>query len=123
MNHNWHVHVNEHGKDFYNWSKRCESAGEHFNPFNVGLGRTYNNLCNNENHFRCEVGDLTSKSKKLTIAAYKGSVDNKLFYTDTLLPLSGPNWVSHEIDFPNKWYFFASDKYLITIQKINNYLF
>ena len=93
MSHKWHIHTNAHNRDYYNWSKRCESAGQHFNPFNVGLGRNYNNLCNNENQFRCEVGDLTSKSKKLTIAAFKGSVDNKHFYTDTLLPLSGPNWV------------------------------
>ncbi|CAG2170627.1 unnamed protein product [Oppiella nova] len=94
VGHNWHIHVNEHNKDFYNWSRRCESAGDHFNPFNVGLGRTYSSLCTNENQFRCQVGDLTSKSKKLTIASHKGSANNKLFYTDTLLPLSGPHWHS-----------------------------
>ncbi|XP_054168653.1 uncharacterized protein LOC128965900 [Oppia nitens] len=94
VGHSWHIHTNTHGRDFYNWSRRCDSAGPHFNPFNVGMGRTYNSLCNSDNQFRCEVGDLTSKSKKLSIASYKGSFNNKLFYTDTLLPLSGPSMQS-----------------------------
>ncbi|RWS08541.1 uncharacterized protein B4U79_07981 [Dinothrombium tinctorium] len=104
-NHAWHVHVNEPSRDFYGWSKRCESAGGHFNPFNVGL--TKYSKCNNENPYRCEVGDLTSKSKRIKIAAYKGSTKNRHFYTDVLLPLSGPysivgrSLVVHD-DFANK---------------------
>lgn len=94
MGHSWHVHSNPHGRDFYNWSRRCDSAGPLFNPFSVGLGRSYSNLCNSDNQFRCQVGDLSAKSKKLTIAAFRGSGDNRLFYTDTLLPVSGPHWVS-----------------------------
>lgn len=92
-NHAWHVHENEHGRDFYNWSKRCSSAGSHYNPSRVGLGRLYSTQCSSENPLRCELGDLTSKSKRISIAAYKNSVQNKLFYTDIQLPLSG----SHSI--------------------------
>ncbi|RWS31303.1 uncharacterized protein B4U80_11343, partial [Leptotrombidium deliense] len=88
-NHAWHVHVNEPGRDFTGWKNRCFSAGPHFNPFNVGLSKY--SSCNNENQYRCEVGDLTSKSKRITIAAHKGTVNNKHFYSDILLPLSGPH--------------------------------
>ena len=92
--HNWHIHAEAHNRDFYNWSRRCDSAGDLFNPFAVGLGRNYVNLCNEDNQMRCRVGDLSAKSKKLTVAAFKGSVHHKLFYTDTVVPLSGAHWQS-----------------------------
>lgn len=88
-NHAWHVHINEPGRDFYNWSRRCDSAGPHFNPFTVGVAKY--TQCNPDNPMRCELGDLASKSMKIKISASKGSFQSKLFYTDILLPLSGPH--------------------------------
>ncbi|MPD02591.1 Superoxide dismutase [Cu-Zn], chloroplastic [Portunus trituberculatus] len=33
--HRWHVHLHPPGRDFYNWTKRCVSAGPRYNPFKV----------------------------------------------------------------------------------------
>lgn len=89
--HGWNIHGGVAGADFYNWTKRCASAGEQFNPFEVGdeMGKTAK--CSIDNPLRCPIGDLTSKSgKMLSISSYRGSRNVKLFYTDTILPLSGP---------------------------------
>ena len=37
-NHPWHVHVDVPGKDFFNWTGRCISAGNHFNPYQINSG-------------------------------------------------------------------------------------
>ncbi|GIY38582.1 putative RNA-directed DNA polymerase from transposon X-element [Caerostris darwini] len=37
MEHRWDVHDFEPGRDFYNWTKRCESTGDQFNPFGLPL--------------------------------------------------------------------------------------
>lgn len=88
-NHAWDIHVEAPGMDFYNWSRRCNSAGEDYNPFEVGVETSRNAKCSAENPMRCRVGDLTSKSRRLSVASYKGSKQVKLFYSDELLPLSG----------------------------------
>lgn len=33
--HRWHVHDDIPGRDFYNWTMRCVSAGPHYNPHKV----------------------------------------------------------------------------------------
>lgn len=33
--HRWAVHVEARGKDYYNWTGRCLSAGEIYNPYKV----------------------------------------------------------------------------------------
>ena len=33
--HKWHVHEDIPGKDFFNWTGRCLSAGKHFNPYHL----------------------------------------------------------------------------------------
>lgn len=35
--HRWAVHVEPRGKDYYNWTGRCLSAGEIYNPYKVLL--------------------------------------------------------------------------------------
>ena len=35
--HKWHVHQDIPGKDFFNWTGRCLSAGDHFNPYQLNL--------------------------------------------------------------------------------------
>ncbi|XP_054706737.1 uncharacterized protein LOC129216544 [Uloborus diversus] len=92
--HRWDVHDFEPGRDFYNWTKRCESTGGQFNPFGVGAGRQYDRHCNAENPLRCAAGDLTGKGQRIHVAATKmnpRAIKNKIFYTDVQLPLSGPD--------------------------------
>ncbi|UYV71581.1 hypothetical protein LAZ67_8003737 [Cordylochernes scorpioides] len=88
-NHRFDVHVNEPGRDFYNWTRRCESAGGDYNPFFVGLGRQYDKYCMPDNPLRCRMGDLTGKFRRIAVANSRGAIRNKFFYTDTNLPLSG----------------------------------
>ena len=33
--HRWHVHTDIPGKDYFNWTGRCLSAGSHFNPYRI----------------------------------------------------------------------------------------
>ncbi|CAL1273465.1 unnamed protein product [Larinioides sclopetarius] len=92
--HRWDVHEFEPGRDFYNWTKRCESTGAQYNPFGVGAGRQYEKHCNPENPLRCAAGDLSGKGSRLNIAAKQTNdrnIRNKVFYTDVQLPLSGPD--------------------------------
>lgn len=94
LDHKWGVNEFEPGRDFYNWTKRCESTGDKFNPFGVGAGRQYERHCNAENPLRCAAGDLSGKGAKIAISAKKENIKgikNKIFYTDVQLPLSGPD--------------------------------
>ena len=85
--HAWHIHEFAPGRDFYNWSRRCESVGRNYNPFNVGTIKY--SKCGKDNPFRCELGDMTSKSQKLKIAGIRGAIQTKVFFTDIMLALSG----------------------------------
>lgn len=33
--HTWHIHEDIPGKDFFNWTGRCLSAGKHYNPYHL----------------------------------------------------------------------------------------
>ncbi|UXI20114.1 hypothetical protein NH340_JMT06057 [Sarcoptes scabiei] len=88
-NHAWRVHMMPIGHDFYNWTRRCFSAGDVYNPFEISTGRQYSTQCFNENQLRCQVGDLSIKSKRLEINQFFSNRSTFFFYTDTLLPLSG----------------------------------
>lgn len=37
MDHRWAIHHHPPGKDFYNWTARCISAGDIYNPYKVSL--------------------------------------------------------------------------------------
>lgn len=92
--HAWNIFSLPPGRDFYNWSRRCISAGDQFNPFEVGDDMSNKNpKCSPDNAIRCAVGDLTSKSRRISISAFHGSKQAKIFYQDILLPLSGPHSV------------------------------
>ncbi|XP_023224241.1 uncharacterized protein LOC111625338 [Centruroides sculpturatus] len=87
-NHRWDIHESEAGRDFYNWSKRCESAGKDYNPHFVGTKKY--ERCNQDNPLRCKLGDLTGKHGRIKITATRDSLGtNQIFYTDVLLPLEG----------------------------------
>lgn len=36
INHDWKLHENFAGRDFYNWSRRCDSTGGIYNPVKIG---------------------------------------------------------------------------------------
>lgn len=106
-NHIWRVHLHETGRDFYNWTKRCLSAGEAYNPFAITLSRSSQGQCSHENQMRCQVGDLHLKFRRIDITSYKSN--SQFFYTDTLLPLSGQ--VSNPLSLSNnKWQYFSRNR-------------
>uniref|UniRef100_T1J9S4 Uncharacterized protein n=1 Tax=Strigamia maritima TaxID=126957 RepID=T1J9S4_STRMM len=79
------------GRDFLNWTKRCESAGNIYNPTSVNLVSKSQTNCGG-NTFRCALGDLSRKAGRLKIGARRSSLPlTRLFHVDVHLPLSGPN--------------------------------
>lgn len=72
------VHEHRPGRDFYNWTARCVSAGDVYDPLKVGSGPCVHPLL-------CPVGDLNSKGAKVS--------GQQFFYTDLHLPLAGPHSV------------------------------
>ncbi|XP_040583567.1 uncharacterized protein Rsod [Lepeophtheirus salmonis] len=89
--HDWHVHVLSPGKDFYNWTGRCNSAGRHFNPYKVPSEENeYNNCVNEKNPFKCQSGDLANKHGTIKISGrVRNRQDTYIFVTDSNLALSG----------------------------------
>jgi len=89
--HRWHVHQLVPGKDFFNWTGRCLSAGGHYNPHQVSL-ESYKDCSDEKRHMRCEVGDLVNKLGLLNVAGRKRDIKDTIkFFTDSNLPLSGPH--------------------------------
>ena len=89
--HRWHVHQLVPGKDFFNWTGRCLSAGGHYNPHQVSL-ESYKDCSDEKRHMRCEVGDLVNKLGLLNVAGRKLNIKDSIkFFTDSNLPLSGPH--------------------------------
>lgn len=95
--HNWLIHVKPAMADFYNWSQRCDSAGDVFDPIlsSAGLNsEAYSRQCLSgllNEPLRCRLGDTSLKSNlKLALPT---SPTNRLryYYTDPYLPLSGTN--------------------------------
>ena len=93
QNHPWHVHVDVPGKDYFNWTGRCLSAGRHYNPYGVSTEDNLYNDCRNEHiPLKCELGDLANKHKGLAVTGKKRAIKNsRKFFTDVNLPLSGPD--------------------------------
>ncbi|KAL6264113.1 hypothetical protein P5V15_004191 [Pogonomyrmex californicus] len=87
--HRWMIHDNPPGKDFYNWTGRCLSAGLPYNPYK--LDWKPESSCFIAEPSLCRLGDLT-RHGMLEIAGRKvnaSELTRKLF-TDTILSLSGP---------------------------------
>ncbi|XP_063614256.1 uncharacterized protein LOC134787421 [Penaeus indicus] len=89
--HRWHVHDHVPGRDFYNWTMRCVSAGGHYNPYKISLADKVYRYCDADTAERCEVGDLEKRHGSLYIAGSVREVGaTQRLFTDTNLPLSGP---------------------------------
>ena len=81
------------GRDFFNWTGRCLSAGGHFNPYKIDLEpRAYSECSNEHLPHRCEVGDLYHKHTALKVSGRRRDSGHTVkFFTDSNLPLSGPH--------------------------------
>ncbi|XP_047350470.1 uncharacterized protein LOC124949465 isoform X2 [Vespa velutina] len=90
--HRWMVHDNPPGKDYYNWTGRCLSAGAPYNPHKIDWDPNHTKYCSTVEVSLCRLGDLT-RHGKLEIAGKKvyGPLLTRKLFTDTMLPLSGRN--------------------------------
>jgi len=98
--HRWHVHNQIPGKDYFNWTGRCLSAGGHFNPYRISEDEGVYKICESEkNPLRCWVGDLQHKHTNLNVAGKIIDLPStKKFFTDSNLPLTGQaSIVGHSI--------------------------
>lgn len=86
--HRWGIHENPPGKDFYNWTARCVSAGKTFNPFRLDTKPTD---CKSSTPELCRLGDLGSRLGLLTIAGSKFNASrlSRAMFIDDNVPLSG----------------------------------
>ncbi|XP_075237952.1 superoxide dismutase family protein Rsod [Lycorma delicatula] len=95
--HRWGITENPPGKDFYNWTARCVSAGSTYDPYFVYIvNKTSDSQCGEGVRVGyCRVGALSERLGKLSIAGRKSHnlvITRKLF-NDPHTPLSGPNSV------------------------------
>lgn len=86
--HRWGIHEHPPGKDFYNWTMRCVSAGATFNPHHLD---TILGECGHDHPDLCRLGDLGSRLGLLTIAGskYNASRLSRQMFIDDNVPLSG----------------------------------
>ncbi len=88
--HRWQVHVEQPGRDYFNWTGRCLSTGEQYNPYAVGI-ENYNDCLNEHKPFRCQLGDLANKLGTIEVSGRKMDILKTMrYFTDSNLPLSGP---------------------------------
>lgn len=86
--HRWGIHENPPGRDFYNWTGRCLSAGATYNPYHLDTKSTD---CKESQSELCRLGDLGSRLGLLTIAGSKfnsSRLSRKMFIDDNV-PLIG----------------------------------
>ncbi|XP_037029000.1 uncharacterized protein LOC119069178 isoform X1 [Bradysia coprophila] len=92
LDHRWAIHHHPPGMDFYNWTARCLSTGDVYNPYKVNYENNLPTECFNLNVGMCRLGDLINRLGSLSIAGSKAErgVSRRMF-TDVNLPLSGHN--------------------------------
>lgn len=92
--HRWAVHREPPGKDFYNWTERCVSTKEVFNPYRVSFDeRAPEEKCSMQHTQQCRMGDLWNRLGTLDIAGKKiesEKISRKIFTVQNF-PLSGPH--------------------------------
>lgn len=88
FNHRWAIHENPPGIDFYNWTSRCLTAGQIYNPFNL---KSKTEDCKELSPELCRLGDLGNRLGLLSIAGAKVNatkISRKMF-VEKQVPLSG----------------------------------
>ncbi|XP_071440833.1 uncharacterized protein Rsod [Hetaerina americana] len=99
--HRWTISESPIGKDFYNWSLRCVSAGPRNNPYKVppSAGDKGKEPADCEPEYigsalTCAQGDLGGRHGTLKVAGGKASfASTKKFFTDSHLSLIGKHGV------------------------------
>ncbi|CAH2059735.1 unnamed protein product, partial [Iphiclides podalirius] len=89
--HRWAIHESPPGKDYYNWTGRCLSAGKMFDPAKLDIDTRHPDQYCRPGLSLCRVGDLTTRHGTLAVAGKKrdsARLTRKLF-TDINLPLVG----------------------------------
>lgn len=94
-NHPWRIYTNAvlTGQGFS--TPTCGQAGIRFNPYNVSRNDVYGCHCSAHAPSRCELGDSSGKMGTINIPPFRITEDQhqdiaRYFFTDPLLPLSGP---------------------------------
>ncbi|XP_069507862.1 uncharacterized protein [Ambystoma mexicanum] len=89
-NHKWHVHEFPISTETDTDSEACSSTKGGFIPAGMEAGVNNSERCQPLNPFLCEVSDCSGRHKALNLSNLVRSADSKAFFTDTILPLSGP---------------------------------
>ncbi|KAK9881797.1 hypothetical protein WA026_017312 [Henosepilachna vigintioctopunctata] len=91
--HRWAIHEFPPGKDFYNWTGRCLSSGQVYNPFQVDFDNKSDPMetCNLKSVGICRLGDLSSRQGTIDIAGRIKDADriSRKMWTESSLPLTG----------------------------------
>lgn len=97
--HNWMIHLKPALADFYNWSQRCESSGEVYDPLQAAAGLStelYTRQCitgvSNE-PLKCRSGDLSLKSGYKLNLPVSHMNRTRFYYNDPFLPLDGSHTI------------------------------
>lgn len=91
--HRWAIHHDAPGRDFYNWSGRCLSTHQVYNPYKVSFDmKEPQKTCSSDHGGTCRLGDIGNRFGTLSIAGKKlhRSI-TRAVYTDRFSPLSGHN--------------------------------
>ncbi|CAG9134499.1 unnamed protein product [Plutella xylostella] len=66
--HRWAIHENAPGKDYYNWTARCLSAGKVYEPYGIAIdARHPEDYCRRGLEGLCRRGDFTTRSGVYTL--------------------------------------------------------
>ncbi|XP_063389539.1 uncharacterized protein LOC134675251 [Cydia fagiglandana] len=88
--HRWALHERAPGADWYNWSRRCESAGNEWEPRGLQVDPRQPDLyCGHAP--LCRLGDLTTRHGMLSVAGRKRAAPKltRRLFSDPVLSLSG----------------------------------
>ncbi|CAH0683875.1 unnamed protein product [Chilo suppressalis] len=90
--HRWAIHERAPGKDFYNWTGRCLSAGGVYEPHGIDVDNRHpEQYCRPGLEGLCRIGDFTTRHGNLAVAGKKresARLTRRLF-TDTVVALAG----------------------------------
>nr|XP_018907893.1 PREDICTED: uncharacterized protein LOC109037571 [Bemisia tabaci] len=87
----WQIHENPPGKDFYNWTARCVSAGKLFDPHKISMFNKKSFCAAGDDRKYCSVGSISTRLGTISIAGHKArSLDiSRTLFSDENLPLTG----------------------------------
>ncbi|XP_072936452.1 uncharacterized protein Rsod isoform X1 [Epargyreus clarus] len=90
--HRWSLNEHPPGRDFYNWTARCLSAGRLLEPHGLDVdAREPGRHCRRGLEGLCRLGDLTTRHGTLAVAGKKrdSAVLTRRLFTDNIVSLAG----------------------------------